>query len=204
MIHLFLCLSMSFSTNSHTKVTKGSDAWICWSKPPNAKQWNTFPIDSNMLDLLLGQAKSSWTTPRMLPNGGFHSHGATPNNSWMVFVRENPIYKWMRTRATPIEPPKYPSTPWPRDSSPALRTRRDRCRTRRTWIRWLDPRDSRVETKLHCPCAKRAIHCPYAKNAWFCLLLCCVVPFWVSRYTLHGDSLVVGSIFDLTGYQPHE
>ena len=44
----------------------------------------------------------------MLPNGGFLSHGATPNNSWMVFVRENPIYNWMRTRSTPIEPPKDP------------------------------------------------------------------------------------------------
>ena len=36
----------------------------------------------------------------ILPFGGFH-HGGTPY-SWMVFVRENPIYKWMMTGGSPI------------------------------------------------------------------------------------------------------
>ena len=35
----------------------------------------------------------------ILPFGGFH-HGGTPY-SWMVFVRENPIYKWMMTGGYP-------------------------------------------------------------------------------------------------------
>ena len=34
-------------------------------------------------------------------NNGFHSNGGTPN-SWMAFVRENPIYKWMMTRGSPM------------------------------------------------------------------------------------------------------
>ena len=32
--------------------------------------------------------------------GGFHGHGGTPK--WMVYWLENPIYKWMITRGTPI------------------------------------------------------------------------------------------------------
>ena len=28
-------------------------------------------------------------------------HGGTPH-SWMVYLRENPIYKWMMTGGTPI------------------------------------------------------------------------------------------------------
>jgi hypothetical protein len=36
----------------------------------------------------------------MIQYGGFHTWGYP--NSWMVFVRENPIYKWMMTGGTPI------------------------------------------------------------------------------------------------------
>ena len=38
----------------------------------------------------------------MIQYGGFHTWGYP--NSWMVFVRENPIYKWMMTGGTPILP----------------------------------------------------------------------------------------------------
>ena len=33
-------------------------------------------------------------------SGAFH--GGSPKNSWMVYWLENPIYKWMITRATPM------------------------------------------------------------------------------------------------------
>ena len=33
---------------------------------------------------------------------GFHSHGCTPISGWFVVCRENPIYKWMITRGSPI------------------------------------------------------------------------------------------------------
>ena len=34
------------------------------------------------------------------PSGGFLSHGGTPKMD--LFMRENPIYKWMMSRGTPI------------------------------------------------------------------------------------------------------
>ena len=33
-------------------------------------------------------------------SGGFHSHGGTPRK--IVYFMENPIYKWMMTRGTPM------------------------------------------------------------------------------------------------------